>query len=480
MGPDWQGRVPAVLRTAVYMLMYADDVVLLANDPATLQLQLDALAQFCTDWDMAVNLAKTKVVVFNSSQQGSQAAAPPQHTWVFQGQPVEQATQYKYLGLIFDAAKGFCTAPGQLATAGRRALGAVQGMCANSDIDDPSIRLHLWQQLVLPVVSYGCEIWGAQYHHFTEHSYFADNPGEEVHLDFLRWYTGAGSKAHKRVILQAANRLPVLQHWLQRSLRLWNKLAGADPDSWLAHQALVENVHMWQGGNNDCWAARLVSHLHHLDILPAGTQQLWQQRFNPMSVEASMDAITAANWKILRDYTPYRTMCQAPMASGLTLVCFAQHFSALHAGIGRPHVYHNIPAWQWKPIMQLATGRLLLRCVTSHWKGPQRTSGSCPGAACAGQLEDPVHYVLECAGLADLRARARYPAVLAAASAAAVVGPQAAMRALFQPSHFAELANFLVLARRRRFADDGATLMQAAAEAAAQITSGGSISGGST
>jgi hypothetical protein len=76
--------------------------------------------------------------------------------------------------------------------------------------------------------------------------------------------------------------------------------------------------------------------------------------------------------------------------------------------------------------------------------------------------------VLERTGLADLRAR--YPAVLAAASTVAVVGLQAAMRALFQPSHFAELANnFLVLARRRRFADDGAAQMQAAAEAAAQI-----------
>ena len=64
------------------------------------------------------------------------------------------------LGLILDAAKGFSTAPAQLATAGHRALGAVQGMCASSDIDNPSIRLHLWQQLVLPVVRYGCEIWG--------------------------------------------------------------------------------------------------------------------------------------------------------------------------------------------------------------------------------------------------------------------------------------------------------------------------------
>jgi hypothetical protein len=111
---------------------------------------------------MDVNLAKTKVVVFNTGGAGGRAASPPQHTWIFQGQPVEQAQQYKYLGLIFDAIKGFSAAPAQLAASGRRALGAIQGMCANSDITYPSIRLHMWQQLVLPVVSYGCEIWGAR------------------------------------------------------------------------------------------------------------------------------------------------------------------------------------------------------------------------------------------------------------------------------------------------------------------------------
>jgi hypothetical protein len=43
------------------------------------------------------------------------------------------------------------------------------------------------------------------------------------------------------------------------------------------------------------------------------------------------------------------------------MVCYAQHFSEPHAGraVGVP------PAWQWPPIMQLASGRLLLCCVTS-------------------------------------------------------------------------------------------------------------------
>jgi hypothetical protein len=73
------------------MLMYADDVVLVATDPGTLQLQLDAQVHFCGDWDMAVNLVKTKVLVFDPSQRGgSQRAA---HAWLFQGQPVEQVQQ---------------------------------------------------------------------------------------------------------------------------------------------------------------------------------------------------------------------------------------------------------------------------------------------------------------------------------------------------------------------------------------------------
>ncbi len=43
----------------VFMLLYADDVVLIANDPDTLNCTLNcmqALQQYCHDWDMDVNL----------------------------------------------------------------------------------------------------------------------------------------------------------------------------------------------------------------------------------------------------------------------------------------------------------------------------------------------------------------------------------------------------------------------------------------
>ena len=183
-----------------------------------------------------------------------------------------------------------------------------------------------------------------------------------------------------------------------------------------------------------------------------------------------MDAITAANWELMCHHAqPYslRELCAAPgTVLALTMVCYAQHFSELHAGV-EWQVYHNTPAWQWRPIMQLATtGRLLLRCATSRWKGPQRTTGACPCEACRGSLEDPLTTCWSALGsLADLRAR--YPAVMAAAAAVQAVGAPGAVRALFQPKHFAEqLANFLVLSKRRRFAVDGAVQMQAAARGA--------------
>jgi hypothetical protein len=77
---------------------------------------------------------------------------------------------------------------------------------------------------------------------------------------------------------------------------------------------------MWQAGNSSCWAAWLISHLHHLGILPAATPQLWTRTFEPAVVEANMSAITAHNWGLLSCYTPYRDLCRVPGVEGLTMV----------------------------------------------------------------------------------------------------------------------------------------------------------------
>jgi hypothetical protein len=128
----------------------------------------------------------------------------------------------------------------------------IQGMCAKIDITDPSNL----SPSVAAAGAAGGQLWLRGLGRVTPALYnesaptsVDNNPGEEVHLAFLRWYTDRRrpqGEHSMRVILEAANQLQVLQHWLPRSLQLWNKLATAAPDCWLAHQALltlfVENV----------------------------------------------------------------------------------------------------------------------------------------------------------------------------------------------------------------------------------------------
>ena len=47
--------------------MYADDIVLLSNSAGGLQKMLNSLLQFCQRWNLKVNVAKTKVIIFNKS-----------------------------------------------------------------------------------------------------------------------------------------------------------------------------------------------------------------------------------------------------------------------------------------------------------------------------------------------------------------------------------------------------------------------------
>lgn len=48
----------------VSVLKYADDLVLLADDPQVLQRMINRLERYCGLWNLRVNLGKSKIMVF--------------------------------------------------------------------------------------------------------------------------------------------------------------------------------------------------------------------------------------------------------------------------------------------------------------------------------------------------------------------------------------------------------------------------------
>ena len=55
----------------VQVLLYADDLVLLAESPGELQSMLDLLSNFCVCNSLTVNVKKSEVVIFNSKHHHS-------------------------------------------------------------------------------------------------------------------------------------------------------------------------------------------------------------------------------------------------------------------------------------------------------------------------------------------------------------------------------------------------------------------------
>ena len=103
----------------VPVLFYADDGALLASSPAELQKMLDTLRLYCAKWRIFVNVAKTKVIVFNHTVNRS--------TWsktcpifLYNNEVVEVVEEFKYLGVYFHARnKETCCIQHRLAQAKR-------------------------------------------------------------------------------------------------------------------------------------------------------------------------------------------------------------------------------------------------------------------------------------------------------------------------------------------------------------------------
>ena len=49
----------------MYIILYADDTVILAKSPTELQLSLDAMQSYCNIWKSNINTSKTKIVIFS-------------------------------------------------------------------------------------------------------------------------------------------------------------------------------------------------------------------------------------------------------------------------------------------------------------------------------------------------------------------------------------------------------------------------------
>jgi exonuclease III len=139
----------------LYILLYADDTVILSEDPTQLQKALNGMWDYCVKNKLTVNSAKTKVVVFSK---GKVRSYPD---FIFGNGKLEVVGQYTYLGIIFNFNGKFKNAIERLENQATKAMYALlhkaRKLCLPVDI-----QIQLFEAMIKPIILYGSEVWGYQ------------------------------------------------------------------------------------------------------------------------------------------------------------------------------------------------------------------------------------------------------------------------------------------------------------------------------
>ena len=182
------------------------------------------------------------------------------------GAVVERMDRYKYLGFVFHATKGLHFGTEALLAVARKALFAMRRRCALLGIRDPALQCKLFDTLVLPILSYGCEVWGVDAN--------CGAAAETLHKGFMKSLLGVRKFEATHMVLAELGRSPLQLHFRLRILPYHHRTIALDNarrvklamiDGFIIGQSAVEGS--WQHFLGDF----LQLHSH------TGEQQLFQQ-----------------------------------------------------------------------------------------------------------------------------------------------------------------------------------------------------------
>ncbi len=129
----------ALTNLHVWLLFFADKLVVMSKSEVGLQQQLDTLQQFCVEHGLTVNMKK-KVMTFNY--------VDPCQEIVFEGDIIEYVQTFKYQGILLETTSNLDSAMEHLAAANKCSLFALNHHYAGLHIMDVKLCCDLFNTLV--------------------------------------------------------------------------------------------------------------------------------------------------------------------------------------------------------------------------------------------------------------------------------------------------------------------------------------------
>ena len=168
-----------------FLLLFADDVVLLSTTPVGLQNQIDNLVHVSKFLNLRVNTEKTKVMVF---RKGGHLAAGEK--WCLDGKPLDIVNSYKYLGFLFTTRLSINATIQDCTVRGKQKSVLVLKSLWKLRSTSTSVFSKLFDAQIQPSLLYGAELWG-----------MSNNPEiEKAHTFACKKFLGLNLKAPNHMV----------------------------------------------------------------------------------------------------------------------------------------------------------------------------------------------------------------------------------------------------------------------------------------
>jgi exonuclease III len=232
--------------TRVPLLMYADDVVMLASTVYELRRMNDIATQYAFKYRFRYNGEKSAVMVFNANKELRQRVEA--ENWRLSGERVMIRKKYKYLGVdtTTNAASWRVHAQRIIKKATSRSRDLLW-ICGRDKGLRPRSAATLWTAVVRPVMEYAAELWAG------EISEEMSKKMEKIQTDFARSVLGlTGCWGVPNVLVRAELGLEKLEARREK-LRMgyWRRVQVAETSRAFYKVAVMRRRQVVEGTNGD-------------------------------------------------------------------------------------------------------------------------------------------------------------------------------------------------------------------------------------
>lgn len=248
----------SIAQLSLFILLFADDMFLFSENPDELQVLLNRLYQYSTDWGLKVNTLKTKICIF---QKRRQAAA---RAWIYNNEELEIVDSFCYLGLKFYYNGNIEMSTKTLSEQALRAANNLLALFKRISFDVKT-KLSLFDSLVTPIILYGAEYWGI----------FDIKNVDRIHIKFCKHILGVKQQTPNSAIYGELGRYPLSIICKERAFKYWIRLLKMkDSDSLVYHVYKRLYDQTVNAPQIKSWASEIKKELNNM-----GLGNLWISQF---------------------------------------------------------------------------------------------------------------------------------------------------------------------------------------------------------